>query len=325
MRRRAFVAGLCSAAMWPTAIHAQRPAKPPTIGFMGATSPELANQWVAAFVKRLGELGWVEGRNIAIDYRWADARAEQYSEIASEFASRNVDVIVTWASAPVLAAKRATATIPLVFAAQMDPVGAGVVASLSRPGGNVTGMSIQQTDTAGKRIELLREVVPNLARLAVMANSGAPGAVLEMREVLATAKSLGLELTPIEVRQADEVFRAIESLKDRVDALYVASDPLIFSNRVRFNALAKAERLATIYGSREYVDAGALMSYGPNWADLFRHAAEQVDKILRGAKPADIPVEQPTRFDLVINLGTAKALGLEVPPTLLARADEVIE
>ena len=303
MRRRAFVAGLCSAAMWPTAIHAQRPAKPPT----------------------LGELGWVEGRNIAIDYRWADARAEQYSEIASEFASRNVDVIVTWASAPVLAAKRATATIPIVFAAQMDPVGAGVVASLSRPGGNVTGMSIQQTDTAGKRIELLREVVPNLARLAVMANSGAPGAVLEMREVLATAKSLGLELTPIEVRQADELFRAIESLKDRVDALYVASDPLIFSNRVRFNALAKAERLATIYGSREYVDAGALMSYGPNWADLFRHAAEQVDKILRGAKPADIPVEQPTRFDLVINLGTAKALGLEVPPTLLARADEVIE
>jgi putative ABC transport system substrate-binding protein len=158
-----------------------------------------------------------------------------------------------------------------------------------------------------------------------MANSGAPGAVLEMREVLATAKSLGLELTPIEVRQADEVFRAIESLKDRVDALYVASDPLIFSNRVRFNALAKAERLATIYGSREYVDAGALMSYGPNWADLFRHAAEQVDKILRGAKPADIPVEQPTKFELVINLGTAKALGLEVPPTLLARADEVIE
>ena len=325
MRRRAFIAGLGSAAMWPFHIHAQQPVKRPTIGFLGATSPELASLWVDAFVKRLGELGWVDGRKVAIDFHWAEARAEQYNEIASEFANRKVDVIVTWASAPVLAAKRATATIPIVFAAQMDPVGAGVVASLSRPGGNVTGMSIQQTDTAGKRIELLREVVPNLARLAVMANSGAPGAVLEMREVLATAKSLGLEVTPIEVRQADEVFRAIESVKDRVDALYVASDPLIFSNRVRFNALAKAERLATIYGSREYVDAGALMSYGPNWADLFRHAAEQVDKILRGAKPADIPVEQPTKFDLVINLGTAKALGLEVPPTLLARADEVIE
>ena len=325
MRRREFLAGLCSVAMWPTAIHAQQPAKLPTIGFMGATSPELANQWVAAFVRRLGELGWIEGRNIAIDYRWADARSEQYREIASEFASRNVDVIVTWASAPVLAAKRATATIPIVFAAQMDPVGAGVVSSLSRPGGNVTGMSIQQTDTAGKRIELLREVVPKLSRLAVMANSGAPGAILEMREVLATAQSLGLQVRPIEVGQADEVFQAIEALKGSVDALYVATDPLIFNNRVRINALAKAERLPTIYGGREYPDAGALMSYGPNWSDLFRHAAGQVDKILRGMKPADIPVEQPTKFDLVINLGTAKALGLEVPPTLLARADDVIE
>jgi putative tryptophan/tyrosine transport system substrate-binding protein len=325
MKRRVFIAGLGGAAIWPFAVDAQQPVKRPTIGFLGATSPELASLWVAAFVKRLGELGWIDGRNVTIEFRWAEARAEQYSEIASDFANRKVDVIVTWASAPVLAAKRATATIPIVFAAQMDPVGAGVVASLSRPGGNVTGMSIQQTDTAGKRIELLREVVPKLARLAVMANSGAAGAVLEMREVVATAKSLGLEVTPIEVRQADEVFQAIETLRDRVDALYVASDPLIFSNRVRFNALARVARLPTIYGSREYTDAGALMSYGPNWADLFRHAAEQVDKVLRGAKPADIPVEQPTKFDLVINLGTAKALGLEVPPTLLARADEVIE
>jgi len=207
----------------------------------------------------------------------------------------------------------------------MDPVGAGVVVSLARPGGNVTGMSIQQTDTAGKRIELLREIVPKLARLAVMANSGAPDAMLEMREVVATARNLGLDVTPIEVKQADEIFSSIEALKDRADALYMASDPLVFSNRIKINALALAERMPTIYGSREYADAGALMSYGPNWADLFRHAAEQVDKILRGAKPADIPVEQPTRFDLVVNLKTAKALGLELPPTLLARADEVIE
>jgi putative ABC transport system substrate-binding protein len=236
-----------------------------------------------------------------------------------------VDVIVTWASAPVLAAKQATTLIPIVFAAQMDPVGAGVVASLARPGGNVTGMSIQQTDTAGKRIELLREVVPRLGRLAILANAGAPGAVLEMREVQTTAATLGIEVTPIEIRQADEIVSALGPLKGRADALYVATDPLIFSNRKRINALAQDERLPTIYGSREYVDAGALMSYGPNWADLFRHAAEQVDKILRGAKPADIPVEQPTRFELVINLNTAKALGLEIPPTLLARADEVIE
>jgi putative ABC transport system substrate-binding protein len=325
VRRRAFLAGFGAVAALPIAGRAQQSARAPIIGFLGSASRESAGPWVAAFVKRLHELGWDEGRNIAIDYRWAEARSERYSEIAAEFSSRKVDVIVTWASAPTLAAKRATATIPIVFAAQMDPVGAGVVASLARPGGNVTGMSIQQTDTAGKRIELLREVVPKLARLAVMANSGAPGAMIEMREVVTTARTLGLEATPIEVRQADEVFPAIESLKGRADALYVATDPLIFSNRVRINALAQAQRLPTIFGGREYPEAGALMSYGPNWAELFRHAAEQVDKILRGTKPADIPVEQPTKFDLILNLKTAKAIGLELPPSLLARADEVIE
>jgi putative ABC transport system substrate-binding protein len=299
--------------------------KVPTIGLLGASSPEQAGSWLVAFVKRLHELGWIEGRTIAIEYRWAEAQPERYSEIAAELVGLKVDVIVTWASAPVLAAKQATTLIPIVFAAQMDLVGAGVVASLARPGGNVTGMSIQQTDTAGKRIELLREVVPRLGRLAILANAGAPGAVLEMREVQTTAASLGIEVTPIEIRQADEIVSAIGPLKGRADALYVATDPLIFSNRMRINALAQDGRLPTIYGSREYVDAGALMSYGPNWADLFRHAAEQVDKILRGTKPADIPVEQPTRFELVINLNTAKALGLEIPPTLLARADQVIE
>jgi putative ABC transport system substrate-binding protein len=325
VRRRAFLAGFGAVAALPIAGRAQQSARAPIIGFLGSASRESAGPWVAAFVKRLHELGWDEGRNIAIDYRWAEARSERYSEIAAEFSSRKVDVIVTWASAPTLAAKRATATIPIVFAAQMDPVGAGVVASLARPGGNVTGMSIQQTDTAGKRIELLREVVPKLARLAVMANSGAPGAMIEMREVVTTARTLGLEATPIEVRQADEVFPAIESLKGRADALYVATDPLIFSNRVRINALAQAQRLPTIFGGREYPEAGALMSYGPNWAELFRHAAEQVDKILRGTRPAGIPVEQPTKFDLILNLKTAKAIGLELPPSLLARADEVIE
>lgn len=325
MRRRAFLAGFGAVAALPIAGRAQQSARAPIIGFLGSASRESAGPWVAAFVKRLHELGWDEGRNIAIDYRWAEARSERYSEIAAEFSSRKVDVIVTWASAPTLAAKRATATIPIVFAAQMDPVGAGVVASLARPGGNVTGMSIQQTDTAGKRIELLREVVPKLARLAVMANSGAPGAMIEMREVVTTARTLGLEATPIEVRQADEIFSALESLKGRADALYVATDPLIFSNRIRINAMAQAQRLPTIFGGREYPEAGALMSYGPNWAELFRHAAEQVDKILRGTKPADIPVEQPTKFDLILNLKTAKAIGLELPPSLLARADEVIE
>jgi len=325
MRRRDFIVGGSAAVVLSAPVQAEQSTKRPTIGFLGAASPELAGPWVAAFVKRLGELGWTEGRNVTIEYRWAEARTERYAEIATELANRNVDVIVTWASAPVLAAKRATTTIPIVFAAQMDPVGAGVVASLARPGGNITGMSIQQTDTAGKRIELLREVVPRLARLAVMANSGAPGAMIEMREVATTARTLGLEVVPIEVSQAGEIFSSIESIKDRVDALYVATDPLIFSNRIEINAMAQRQRTPTIYGSREYVDAGGLMSYGPNWIDLFRHAAEQVDKILRGTKPADIPVQQPTKFDLVVNLRTAKALGLEIPPSLLARADEVID
>jgi putative ABC transport system substrate-binding protein len=325
MKRRTFITGLSCAAVWPLAVHAQQPVKLPTIGFLGATSPDVASHWVGAFVRRLKELGWIEGRTVAIEYRWAEADAERYGEIAAEFVRLKVDVIVTWASAPVLAAKHATTLIPIVFAAQMDPIGAGVVASLARPGGNVTGMSIQQTDTAGKRIELLREVAPNLSRLAILANAGAPGAMLEMREVQTTARSLGLEVTPIEIRQVDEMISAVGTLKGRADALYVATDPLIYSNRIRINALAGDQRLPTIYGSREYADAGALMSYGPNWAELFRHAAEHVDKILRGTKPADIPVEQPTKFDLVINLKTAKALGLEIPPTLLARADEVIE
>ena len=325
MRRRDFIAGGSAAVVLSAPARAEQSTKRPTIGFLGAASPELAGPWVAAFVKRLGELGWTEGRNVAIEYHWAEARTERYSEIATELANHKVDVIVTWASAPVLAAKHATTTIPIVFAAQMDPVGAGVVASLARPGGNVTGMSIQQTDTAGKRIELLHEVVPRLARLAVMANSGAPGAMIEMREVATTARTLGLEVIPIEVSQAGEIFSSIESIKDRVDALYVATDPLIFSNRIEINAMAQRQRTPTIYGSREYVDAGALMSYGPNWIDLFRHAAEQVDKILRGTKPADLPVQQPTKFDLVVNLRTAKALGLEIPPSLLARADDVID
>jgi putative ABC transport system substrate-binding protein len=314
-----------AATAWPLVAPAQQSTKPRIIGLLGASSSELAGPWVAAFVKRLGELGWTEGRNVTIEYRWAEARSERYSEIAAEFANRNVDVIVTWASAPVLAAKRATTTIPIVFAAQMDPVGAGVVASLARPGGNITGMSIQQTDTAGKRIELLREAAPRLVRLAVMANVGAAGAVLEMREVVTTARRLGLDAIPIEIRQADEIFAAIEQLKDRADALYVATDPLIFNNRVKISAMTQAQHLPSIYAGREYPETGALMSYGPYWTELFRHAAEQVDKVLRGTRPSDIPVEQPTKFYLVINAKAAKAIGLDLSPSLLARADEVIE
>jgi putative tryptophan/tyrosine transport system substrate-binding protein len=325
MRRREFITLLGgAAAACPFATRAQQ-AKLPTIGFLGAATPSIASDWVAAFVKRLRELGWIEGRTVAIEYRWAESRRERYAEIAAELVRLRVDVIVTWASAPTIAAKQATTAIPVVFAAQMDPVGVGAVASLARPGGNVTGLSLQQTDTSGKRLELLREVVPDLRRLAIMANVGTPGAVLEMREVQATARALGLEVTTVEIRRVEDIAPAVEGLKTRADALYVATDPLVLANRIRTNALAQDAGLPTIYGSREYVEAGALMSYGPNWRDLFRRAADYVDKILRGAKPADLPVEQPTKFELVINLTTAKALGLTVPPSLLALADEVIE
>jgi putative ABC transport system substrate-binding protein len=326
MKRRAFIALLGGAAVSsPFAARAQQARKLPTIGFLGAASPSIARPWVTAFETRLRELGWIEGRTVAIEYRWAEAQTERYAEIAAEFVALKVDVIVTWASAPVLAAKRATVAIPIVFAAQMDPVGAGVVASLARPGGNVTGLSLQQTDTAGKRLELLREVVPDFSRLAIMANARAPGAVLEMREIQATARALGIEAFTVEIRQAEDISPAVQALKSNADALYIATDPLAFTNRIRINALAQDARLPTIYGSREYVDAGGLMSYGPNYTQMFRRAGDYVDKILRGAKPADIPVEQPTKFDLLINLRTAKALGLTVPPALLARADEVIE
>ena len=281
--------------------------------------------WLDAFVARLRELGWIEGRTVAIEIRWAEGRGERVAEIAAEFVQLKVDVIVTSATPPTLAAKQATAVIPIVFAAVSDPVGPGLVASLARPGGNVTGLANQTSDTAGKKLELLREAVPGLRRLAIMANVDNPASVLEMGEVQATARTLGLEVTTSEIRRAEDIAPAFEALKDRADALYLGPDPLMNTNWTRVNILAVGARLPTMQGAREYVEAGGLMSYGPNFPDQFRRVADFVDKILRGTKPADIPVEQPTKFDLVINLTTAKALRLEVPASLLARADEVIE
>ena len=283
------------------------------------------SQWVAAFVQRLRELGWVEGRNVAIEYRWAEGRSQRATELAAELVHRKVDIMVMNGTPQVLAAKQATSTIPVVFVGLGDPVGTGVVASLARPGGNLTGLSLQQTDTATKRLELLREVVPGLRRLAILAHVGSPNAVLDMGEVQAAAGALGLEVVALEIRQAAEIAPAVETIKGRVDALYVAAAPLLTTNRVRINTLALAARLPTMHTFREWVEAGGLMSYGANVSELFRRAGDFVDKILRGAKPANLPVEQPTKFDLIINITTAKALGLEIPPKLLALADEVIE
>ena len=326
MNRREFITLLGgAAAAWPLAARAQQAAKLPIIGFLGAATPSTTTPWIAAFVQRLREFGWVEDRNIVIEYRWAEGRTKRYAEIAAEFVRIKVDVIVTHSTAPVVAAKQATAVIPIVFAAVSDPVGTGLVASLARPGGNVTGLANQLSDTVGKKLEVLREVVPDLRRLAIIANVGNPAAVLEMGEAQAAARKLGLEVTTPEIRRAEDIAPALDALKDRADALYICPDPLMNTNRTRINILAVGARLPTVHGVREYVEAGGLMSYGPNLPDLWRRAAEFIDKILRGAKPADIPVEQPTKFDLVINLTTAKALGLKVPASVLARADEVIE
>jgi ABC-type uncharacterized transport system substrate-binding protein len=297
----------------------------PVIGYLGANTPSAENQRIAAFVQRLRELGWIEGRTIAIEVRWAGGRNERFAEIAVEFVRLKVDVIVTAGTAAVIAAKQATSVIPIVFAAAGDPVASGLVASLARPGGNITGVSNQLVDTAGKKLELLRDVVPGLRRMAFLANGGNHIAVLEMAEVQAMARTLGLEVITQEIRRGEDIAPVFDALKGRAEALYVAVDPLVNTHRVRINTLAVAARLPTMSTFRDYVEAGGLISYGPNFPDLFRRAADLVDKILRGAKPADIPVEQPTKFDLVINLTTAKALGLTVPDTLLARADEVIE
>jgi putative ABC transport system substrate-binding protein len=290
--------------------------------FLGSGTPSAQGQWNAAFFQRLRELRWIDGRNIAIEVRWSEGRDERYSEIASQFVRLKVDVIVTSSTRAAIAAKQATAVIPIVFAVAGDPIGTGLVASLARPGGNVTGLSSQGTDTAKKLLELLRQVVPNLRRFAILFNVGNSGNMLEVGEIQAAARTLGLDAAIFEIDRIEDIARAFEAFKGRVGALCILSDPLVNANRIRINTLALAARLPTIYQFREYVEAGALMSYGPNIPDLFRHAADYVDKILRGTKPADIPVEQPTRFDLVVNLTTAKTLGLTVPEKLLATADD---
>jgi putative tryptophan/tyrosine transport system substrate-binding protein len=322
MRRRDFIALLGGAAAWPLAARAQQPRKLPTVGVLGSNAA-IWRPWMDAFVQRLRELGWIEGRTILIEYRWADARPERVAEIAAEFVDLKVDVILT-AGPNTAIAKQATSIIPIVFAISNDPVGGGLVASLAQPGGNVTGLSLQATDLSGKRVELLRELVPQLRRLAVIGNVGFRDAVLEMANVRAAARALGLEVVPLEIQRAKDI-TPFAALNPQADALYVVADALVTSNRTRILTLALAARLPMIFNDRDAVQAGGLMSYGTSNAKRFARAADYVNKILRGAKPGDLPVEQPTQFDLTINLTTAKALGLEVSPTLLARADEVIE
>jgi putative tryptophan/tyrosine transport system substrate-binding protein len=275
-------------------------------------------------VQRLHEFDRIEGRTMTIAYRWGEGRNDRAAEVVAEFVRLKVDVIVTHGEPNISAAKQATSVIPIVFALATDPIGSGFVASLSRPGGNVTGLSIQSPDLVGKRLELMQEIVPRVRRLAVMAD-GNPGTILETNAVQAAARTLGLDVVTMNIRRAEEIAPAFDTIKGRVDAVYICAVPLVNTNRVHISALALAARLPTVNGFREAVEAEALMSYGPNFPDLFRRTADYVEKILRGGKPADIPVEQPTKYDLVVNLKTAKALGLTIHESFLLRADEVIE
>jgi ABC-type uncharacterized transport system substrate-binding protein len=321
MRRRDFIGLLgTTAAAWPVAVWGQQL---PTIGFMGANA-SVFTPWTAAFVARLNELGWIEGRTVHIEYRWSEGRPERNAEIAAEFVRLNVKVIVTLGSA-VPALKQATSVIPIVFALSTDPVGGGLVTSLARPGGNVTVISNQAADVASKRLEYLREVVPHLRRLAVMLNAGYPQAVLELGGVRAVARRLGLEVTELGIRRAEDIAPAFEGLNAKADALYVVDDALVTANGARIIRLAVEARVPNIFNNGSFVRFGGLMSYGPDFPELYRRAADLVDKILRGTNPSNIPVEQPTKFDLSINLKTAKGLGLSIPQPLLATADEVIE
>jgi putative ABC transport system substrate-binding protein len=324
MRRREFLGVLGAiAASRPRTAHAQRPGKVPSVGFLGA-DVAVFSPWTSAFVARLRELGWIEGSTIAIEYRWSQGRTERYAEIAAEFVRLNVDVIVTVGSAvPIV--RQATSVIPIVFAVGIDPVGSGLVKTLAQPGGNVTGLSIQANELAGKRLQFARELVPQLHRLAIMFNVGNAQPVLEMGETQAAARMLGLEVIPLVIQRAEDIASAFQGLKTRADALYVAVDQLMVANRTSILTSALGAELPTIFSTGDFVKAGALLSYGPSYTERFRRAADYVDKILRGTKPGDIPVEQPTKFELVINLKTAKTLGLSVPPSLLDRADEVIE
>ena len=307
MLRREFITILGSAAVtWPLAARAQQLGQRPTIGFIGVSTPAAWTRWTAAFVRRLSELGWNEGRNLAIEYRWAEGRSERFAEYAVEFVGRKVDVIVTGGSA-VPALMQATSTIPIVFALVVDPIAAGLVTNLARPGGNITGLSIQSNEIASKRLEILRDAVPALRRVAVIGNADNAGAMAEMRLVQAAARTLSLEIDRLEIRRAEDIVPAFERLKSGTQALYVCPDALANANRARINILALGARLPTMLGLREYVDPAGLMSYGPHIPDLFRRAGDYVDKILRGTKAGDIPVEQPTKFELVVNLTVAKA------------------
>jgi ABC-type uncharacterized transport system substrate-binding protein len=328
MKRRSFITLLGgAAAAWPLVARAQQSvAKVPRIGFLGNSTAELEANLIGPFRDGLRALGYEEGRNIVIEYRWAEGKYERFPALTAELIALKVDAIVTAGTPASLALKNATTTIPLVMVAVGDPVATGLVASLARPGGNITGLTSISSEMEGKRLELLREVVPKVSHIAVLWNAASPIQVIEEGEVRAAAGVLGIKMLSLGVRTREEIDDALATIiRERPDALLVLADRLFLHHRTRIMDFAAQERLPGVHAYRELVEAGGLMSYGPSYADMHRRAAAYVDKILKGAKPADLPVERPVKFELVVNLKAATELGLDVPPTLLGRADEVIE
>jgi putative ABC transport system substrate-binding protein len=328
MDRRTFVntaAGALLVMAFPA--NAQPAKKVPRIGVLHTAPAASVSPYVeASFTQGLRELGYVEGQNIVVERRFGEAKPERLAEVAAELVRLKVDVIVTTSDAAIAAVKRQTQTIPIVMVISTDPVGTGFIASLARPGGNVTGLSTMSPELNAKRLEFLREAVPGLSRVAIMWNPDVRGNLLEYKETAEAARSLHLQLQSVEVSQADDIERAISVLKgERAEALIVVQSSLTFTNRGQIASLAQKHRLPSMFGRQEFTEAGGLIAYGPNVVELWRRAATYVDKILKGAKPGELPIEQPTKFELVINLKTAKALGLMIPPSLLRRADEVIQ
>jgi putative ABC transport system substrate-binding protein len=325
MRRRNFITLLGGAVAWPVVTGAQQTGKVYRVGFLW-DNPAVWPHALEAFHRGLRDLGWTEGQNIAVEYRWAEGRFDRLPALAEELVGLKVDVIVAPTSIYAGAAKRATSTIPIVFASHADPIGSGHVANLARPGGNITGLTVMLSETTAKSLELLREVVPGLSRVAVIWDPATPSHRPGLNAVEAMGGALGFRLQAIAVPSVIEFDSAFSAMvQDRAEGVVVLSTPLFMGGATRLAELAIKHRLPTMFGPREHVEAGGLMSYGPDRADLYRRAASYVDKILRGAKPADLPVQQPTKFEFVINLKTAKTLGIDVPPTLLARTTEVIE